>query len=39
MIAAGLALGASATVRQVGEIFILPALAYTLIAIPGGAAS
>ena len=35
VIAAGLALGASATVRQVGEIFILPALAYVLIAVPG----
>ncbi len=35
VIAAGLALGASATVRQVGEIFILPALAYALIAVPG----
>jgi Dolichyl-phosphate-mannose-protein mannosyltransferase len=31
----GLALGASATARQVGEIFILPALAYLLLAIPG----
>ena len=35
VLAAGLALGASATVRQVGEIFILPALAYVLIAVPG----
>jgi hypothetical protein len=34
-IAAGLALGASATARQVGEIFILPAAGYLLIAIPG----
>ena len=35
VLAAGLALGASATVRQVGEIFILPALVYVLIAVPG----
>jgi Dolichyl-phosphate-mannose-protein mannosyltransferase len=35
IIAGGLALGASATARQVGEIFILPALAYVLLAIPG----
>src|SRR6266851_123962 len=34
-LAAGLALGASATVRQIGEIFILPALVYMLIAVPG----
>jgi hypothetical protein len=33
--AAGLALGASATFRQVGEIFILPALLYALVVIPG----
>src|SRR5262245_36017824 len=33
--AAGLALGASATARQIGEIFILPALAYLLIVSPG----
>jgi len=33
--AAGLALGASATARQIGEIFILPALAYLLIVTPG----
>jgi len=32
VIAAGLALGASATIRQVGEIFILPALLFLLIA-------
>ena len=32
---AGLALGASAAVRQVGEIFILPALIYLLAAVPG----
>lgn len=31
----GLALGASATVRQVGEIFILPALLYLLVAAAG----
>ena len=31
----GLALGASATVRQVGEIFILPALLYLLVAAGG----
>ncbi len=35
VLTAGLALGASATVRQVGEIFILPALVYVLIAVPG----
>ena len=35
LVAAGLALGASATVRQVGEIFILPALVYVLITVPG----
>ncbi|HEY6276704.1 MAG TPA: phospholipid carrier-dependent glycosyltransferase, partial [Streptosporangiaceae bacterium] len=35
VIVGGLALGASATARQVGEIFILPALAYLLVAIPG----
>ena len=34
-ITAGLALGASATARQIGEIFILPALGYLLIAVPG----
>jgi hypothetical protein len=33
--AAGLALGASATARQIGEIFILPALAYLLVVTPG----
>ena len=32
---AGLALGASATARQIGEIFILPAVAYLLIVTPG----
>jgi hypothetical protein len=31
----GLAFGASATVRQVGEIFILPALIFLLVAVPG----
>jgi len=35
VIAGGLALGASATARQVGEILILPALAYLLVAVPG----
>jgi len=35
VVAGGLALGASATARQVGEILILPALAYLLVAIPG----
>jgi hypothetical protein len=35
VLAAGLALGASATVRQVGEIFILPALVYVLVTVPG----
>ena len=34
-ITAGLALGASATARQIGEIFILPALGYLLIVVPG----
>ena len=32
---AGLALGASATARQIGEIFILPAVGYLLIVTPG----
>jgi hypothetical protein len=32
---AGLALGASATARQIGEIFLLPALGYLLIVTPG----
>src|SRR5215467_6051178 len=32
---AGLALGASATARQIGEIFILPAVCYLLIVTPG----
>jgi hypothetical protein len=31
----GLALGASATARQIGEIFILPAVCYLLIVTPG----
>src|SRR5215813_3523624 len=34
IITGGLFLGASATARQVGEIFLLPALAYLLIALP-----
>ena len=34
-IAAGLALGASATIRQIGEILVLPALVYLLIAAGG----
>jgi Dolichyl-phosphate-mannose-protein mannosyltransferase len=34
-VVAGLALGASATARQVGEILILPALLYLAIALPG----
>ena len=34
IITGGLFLGASATARQVGEIFILPALAYLLVALP-----
>ena len=33
--AAGLALGASATARQIGEIFILPAVVYLLTVTPG----
>jgi hypothetical protein len=32
---AGLAFGASATARQVGEIFIVPAVGYLLIVVPG----
>src|SRR5215470_4606252 len=32
---AGLALGASATARQIGEIFVLPAVGYLLIVTPG----
>ena len=32
IITGGLFLGASATARQVGEIFLLPALAYLLVA-------
>jgi len=35
VVTAGLALGASATARQIGEIFILPAVAYLLIVMPG----
>jgi hypothetical protein len=35
IITAGLALGASATARQIGEIFIVPAAAYLLIVVPG----
>ena len=34
IITGGLFLGASATARQVGEIFLLPALAYLLVALP-----
>jgi hypothetical protein len=34
VVTGGLFLGASATARQVGEIFILPALAYLLVALP-----
>src|SRR5215831_5121383 len=34
VITGGLFLGASATARQVGEIFLLPALAYLLVALP-----
>jgi hypothetical protein len=34
IIIAGLAFGASATARQVGEIFILPALLYLIITLP-----
>jgi hypothetical protein len=36
VITGGLALGTSATAAQVGEIFILPALAYVLMTVPGG---
>jgi Dolichyl-phosphate-mannose-protein mannosyltransferase len=35
VLAAGLALGASATVRQIGEIFVLPAVIFVLIVMPG----
>lgn len=35
IVVAGLALGTSATARQIGEIFILPALGYLLIVTPG----
>jgi hypothetical protein len=35
IIGAGLALGAAAPVRQIGEILILPAIIYLLITIPG----
>jgi hypothetical protein len=35
IIGAGLALGASATVAQIGQVFILPAIIYLLVAIPG----
>jgi hypothetical protein len=35
VLAAGLALGTSATVRQIGEIFILPALVFLLAVVPG----
>src|SRR4249920_679751 len=34
IITGGLALGASATARQIGEILILPALAYLLVSVP-----
>lgn len=36
MIATGLILGASALVRQIGEVLILPALIYVLVTVPGG---
>jgi hypothetical protein len=35
VLVAGLALGTSATARQIGEIFILPAVGYLLIVTPG----
>ena len=35
VLAGGAALGASATVRQVGEILIVPAVVYLLIVVPG----
>jgi hypothetical protein len=35
VLVAGLALGTSATVRQIGEIFILPALVFLLAVVPG----
>ncbi len=34
-IVAGFAFGASATARQIGEIFVLPAVGYLLIVVPG----
>jgi len=34
IVTGGLFLGASATARQVGEVFILPALAYLLVSLP-----
>jgi hypothetical protein len=35
-VAAGLILGVSATIRQVGEVLILPALVYLVLAVGGG---
>lgn len=35
-VAAGLILGASATIRQVGEVLILPALVFLVLAVGGG---
>ena len=35
-IVAGLILGASATVRQIGEILVLPAVAYLILTVGGG---
>jgi hypothetical protein len=35
IIAAGITLGASATVAQIGQILILPAVIYLLVAVPG----
>ncbi len=35
VVVAGLAMGTSATARQIGEIFVLPALGYLLIVTPG----
>jgi hypothetical protein len=35
VVTAGFALGASATARQIGEAFIVPAVAYVLITVPG----
>ena len=35
-VAAGLILGVSATIKQVGEVLVLPALVYLVLAVGGG---